>query len=142
MFDLNGNKLKQVRLNINKPIVPKKKKKEWLFEQFGTFGVSKCIMVDKVQPASWAVPLGKGFAVIRRKDYSTSCQGMVEADYFGYQLNIIGKTMVPCFYKIFMLGVGWIPGTYRYRDGYLYLIYEDEETEEFYLEKWKVEGKF
>jgi len=141
MFDLNGNKLKQVRLNINKPIVPKEKKKEWLFEQLGKFGVDKCILVDKVQPASWAVPLEKGFAVIRRKDYSTNCQGMAEADYFDYQLNHIGKINIPCFYSIFGLRHSRMPQTYHYQDGYLYLIYEDEETEEFYLEKWKVEEK-
>ena len=141
LFDMNGNKLKQVRLNVSKRKVPKEKKKEWLFEQLGNYGVKKCDLANEIQPASWAIPLEKGFVVIRRNDYSTVCRGMVEADYFDYELNLMGKTGVPCFYRIFQIKSSLMPDTYHYQDGYLYLIYENEEAEEFYLEKWKVEER-
>jgi len=57
-----------------------------------------------------------------------------------YELNLMGKTDVPCFYQIFLLRRSRFPGTFSYHDGYLYLIYEDEEKEEFYLEKRKVDS--
>jgi len=142
MFDMKGNKLQQVRMSVDKQRVPKEKKKEWLIEQTNPRLAKKCDLTDIIQPASWAIPLEKGFAVIKRKDYITGCRGLAEADYFDYQLNLLGKTRVPCFYQIFDLNSSYrMPESYSYQNGYLYLIYEDEEKEEYYLEKWKVEEK-
>jgi hypothetical protein len=141
MFDMKGNKLKQVRMDVEKQKVPEEKKKEWLFEQAGTYGIKRCDLTEEIQPVSWTVPLERGFAVIKRKGYTTGCRGLVDADYFDYELNLMGKTKIPCFYQIFKLKRLRFPATYLYHDGYLYLMYEDEEKEEYYLEKWKVEEK-
>jgi len=141
MFDMKGNKLKQVRMDVEKQKVPKEKRKEWLLEQTSVRGVQRWELTDIIQPVSWAIPLEKGFAVVKRKDYTTGCRGLAAADYFDYELNLLGKTEVPCFYQIFILRSLRFPGSVKYHEGYLYLIYEDEEKEEFYLEKWKVEEK-
>lgn len=137
MFDLEGNVLKKVRVNVEKEKVPVEKEKQWLFEQHGKLGVERCVFVDPVQPVSWAIPLGKGFAVVRRKDYLNDCQGTVEADYFDYNLNLIGKINVPCFVRIFQL-YDRLAGSCQYDNGYLYLINEDREKGEYILEKWSV----
>jgi hypothetical protein len=80
------------------------------------------------------VPLGKGFVVVRRYSYATDCQGMVEGDYFSYELEMKGKVKIPCFMLIFKLTNP--PQTYKYHNGYLYLI--NESQDEYRLEKWLV----
>jgi len=138
-FDLEGQLLKNVRVNVEKKKVPKEKKIPWLKEQRGGRSLEKFDLADHIQPAGWMVPLGKGFAVVRRNGYGTGCNGLVEADYFDYQLNLKGKIEIPCFFRIYILrGVGYFIWTWQYQDGYLYLINEDEGNETFYLEKWKV----
>lgn len=139
LFDMEGQLLKKVRVNVEEIKVPKDKKMPWLKEQRGGKSLEKFDLADHIQPASWLVPLGKGFAVLRRKTYSTECVGSVEADYFDYELNPKGKLEFPCFYQAFQFrGVGYFYWVYEYRQDYLYLVNENEENETFYLEKWQV----
>jgi hypothetical protein len=141
MFDMFGKILKRIRVDVEKQKVPKEKRKPWLKSIGGFYRRNKhrLKLADYIQPASYMVPLEKGFAVLRRKSYDQKCTGLVEADYFDYGLNqIIGKIQIPCFDRIFRLSIGYSANTYQYRDGYLYLLCTDE-NESFYLEKWKVE---
>ena len=135
LFDMDGKLLKKVRLNIDKKKVPENEKLSWLKDQSPRL-LDRAILTDYIQPACWMVPLGKGFAVIRRKGYGIECNGLVEADYFDYQLNLMGKVEIPCFLRIFKLKRGYFLWSYHYDDGYLYLANEVDET--IYLEKWKV----
>jgi len=138
LFDMEGQLLKKARVNVEKKKVPKEKKIPWLNEIRGRLPLEKVDLTDHIQPAGWMIPLDKGFAVVRKKGYGTRCKGMVEADYFDYQLNPMGKLEVPCFYRIYRLRRGYFVWVCQYQDGYLYLINEDEGNETFYLEKWKV----
>lgn len=135
LFDMEGKLLKKVRVNIDKKRVPEDEKLSWLKDQAPRL-LDKTILTDYIQPGCWMVPLGKGFAVIKRKGYGIECNGLAEADYFDYQLNLVGKVEIPCFLKIFKLKKGYFIWTYQYDEGYLYLVNEVDET--FYLEKWKV----
>ncbi|HLP58437.1 MAG TPA: hypothetical protein VK186_06390 [Candidatus Deferrimicrobium sp.] len=136
MYDLEGKLLKKVRVNVEKKKVPEDQKIAWLKEQVSADILNRTILTDYIQPAAWMIPMAKGFAVLRRKGYSRECNGLVEADYFDYQLNLKGKIEIPCFYRIFELRSGYFTRTFQYHDGYLYLITEMDET--LYLEKWKV----
>jgi hypothetical protein len=139
MFDLSGKPLKRVRLEVENIPVPPDLRMKWLTEQMGPRIVNRLSLVDSVQPASWMIPLGKGFVVIRRNSYSTTCEGLVDADYFDYDLHLLGKVKFPCFYPIYQLTI-MLPRSFAYANGYVYLITQDlkETDEDINLEKWKL----
>ncbi len=140
-FDMSGQMTKRVRVSFTGRKVPKDKKKPWLIEHLGERRVErlKPDFVEEIPPASTAVPLGKGFVVIRRGDFSTRCRGRVEADYFDYDLNLLGKTSMPCFFRIFTITGFHRAATQEYERGYLYLTRKSEEEDTvFFLEKWRV----
>jgi hypothetical protein len=135
MYDTEGNCLKRIKVLVDKVKVPGSKRVEWLIAQTGSRrNLDSKTFTDTVQPASWMVPLGKGFVVVRRYSYATDCQGMVEGDYFSYELEMKGKVKIPCFLLIFKLSNP--PQSYKYNNGYLYLI--NESQDEYRLEKWLV----
>lgn len=139
MFDLSGKPLKRVRLEVENISVPPDLRMKWLTEQLGPRIVNRLSLVDSVQPASWMIPLSKGFVVIRRNSYSTTCEGLVDADYFDYDLHLLGKVKFPCFYPIYQLTI-MLPRSFAYANGYVYLITQDlkETDEDINLEKWKL----
>lgn len=141
-FNMEGKILKRIRVAFDNRKVPKDMKRKWLIEHNGERTVErlKLDFMDEVPPASTAIPLGKGFAVVRRKDFSVYCNGTAEADYFDYQLNLIGKTDIPCFERIFAIMGYHRAATHEYENGYFYLVrqVENEEEDAFYLEKWRV----
>jgi len=121
---------------VDKVKVPDSRRLEWLKSQSGSLRLNRKVLSDTVQPASWMVPLGKGLVVVRRYSYDTGCEGMVKADYFSYDLEMMGKVKIPCFWFIFQLRDDFHAKSFKYRDGYLYLIKETED--DFRLEKWLV----
>lgn len=139
MFDLSGKPLKRVRVEVEKIPVPSDLRMNWLKEQADSRILDRVSLVDFVQPASWMIPLGKGFVVIRRNSYSTACAGLVDADYFDYDLHLLGKVKFPCFYPIYLFSTAYLPRSFAYADGYVYLITQDlkETDEDINLEKWK-----
>lgn len=136
-----GNIVDKVRFNIQKQKVPQDKEREWLFEQQGNWGVNNCEIAEFIQPASWIVPLEKGFVVVRRESLSSTCEGMVEADYFDFDLNPLGKIQFPCFFRIFEVKSIRMPDSCGFSSGYLYLIKEDEQSNDFFLEKWQLDNQ-
>lgn len=140
MFDLSGKMLKRVRVQVEKIPVPPEMKKVWIKDQTPPQLLNRSKFVDTVQPASWMIPLGKGFVVIRRYGYDTSCEGLVEGDYFNYDLQLLGKVKFPCFYLIYKLFNGYFHRVFEYDSGYVYLLTQDlqETDEDINLEKWKV----
>jgi hypothetical protein len=135
-YDTKGNCLKKIRVQVDKVKVPDSKRLEWLKTQSGSLRLNRKVLTDTVQPASWMVPLGKGLVVVRRYSYDTDCEGMVEGDYFSYDLEMMGKVKIPCFWFIFKLRNDFHAKSFKYRDGYLYLLRETED--DFRLEKWLV----
>ncbi len=140
-FDLDGKITKRARVPFTKKEIPEDKRKAWLIDHVGerrTRGPG-CNFLDGIPPASTAVPLGKGFLVVRRIDYSTGCRGMAEADYIDYGMTSFVKTSVPCFERIYDLTRYYPLMTHQYKNGYLYLVKSSEAKEDlFLLEKWRV----
>ncbi len=134
-FSLKGKILSNIKVDVKVIKTPEDKKKLWL-KAMGRYFETRCVMSDTVQPASWMVPLKKGFVVVRRYGYGSECSNLTKGDYFDYQLNLKGKVSFPCFYKIKYLSHGYFPETYHYQKGYLYII--NEIDEDFFLEKWRV----
>jgi hypothetical protein len=83
------------------------------------------------------IPLRKGFAIIRRHNFEQYKDGEVEADYFDYDLNMIGKIKMPYFYRYNSFrypGYGY----YKYYTGnYLFTIEDTDEN--WKLKKWYVD---
>lgn len=137
-FDINGQILKHVRVSVNLVETPPEKEFEWLQEHTRRLTNKKSFKLAKViQPAAWMIPLKKGFIVIRRKSWGLGCEDCAEGDYFDYDLNLLGKTKVPCFRRIYNLKDVFFPYTIVYRDGFLYCIKESEDH--YFLEKWNVD---
>jgi len=140
IFDLSGQMLKRVKVDVAPIPVPKEKEEAWLKDQQHPSLLKTSKLADYVQPAAWMVPLGKGFVVIRRNSYNSSCIGLVDGDYFNYDLQLLGKVKFPCFFGIYKLREGFIMMVHKYDGGYVYLLDQDlhETDEEIRLEKWKV----
>ncbi len=138
-FDKEGNKLKQVCVDVEEIKTPRDKKKEWLADQVGPRQAENCDLADIVHPASCAVPLEKGFVVVRRNGFQIDCENFASGDYFDYDLNLIGKVEIPCFHRIYLVIRAMLPYTAYCRNSHLYLVREDSEREETYLEKWRLE---
>lgn len=136
IYNLKGKIEKSIKLKTEIKRVPFNKKSIWLKEQAGSFGVSRGKLADFIQPASWMVPLEKGFVVVKRDSYSTECSGLVQGDYFNYQLELKGKVKLPCFLRIFHLTRGYFPRTFAYKKGFFFLVNEINGI--YKLEKWKV----
>lgn len=135
-YDTKGICLKKIRVQVDKVKVPDSKRLEWLKAQSGSRMLNRSVLTDTIQPTSWMVPVGKGLVVVRRYSYDTDCEGMVEGDYFSYDLEMMGKVKIPCFWFIFQLRRDFHAKSFKYKDGYLYLIKETED--DFRLEKWLV----
>jgi hypothetical protein len=136
-YDIKGQLQKHIRVEVEEKKVPPSKKREWMIAQHGNSrNLDRIGMVDVIQPASWMVPLGKGFVVVRRNSYETDCEGLVEGDYFNYDLEMKGKVRIPCFWFIFQLRRDFHSKSFKYIDGYLYLLADKED--DFRLEKWKI----
>lgn len=143
-YHLDGTLIHSVRVDVEKVPVLDSKREQWIKEHYGPYQRPsvKFVFTDYVLPTSWMVPLGKGFAVIRRYGYSRQCNGMVEADYFNYNLEMLGKIKIPCFARIFDLDLYVIPRTAAYCNGYLYLVskqFDKDDDDLFILEKWQVQ---
>ena len=140
-----GDIEKQVRINVERIPTPKNMEDKWLKEHMGInkhlAGIRlKLRLSNYVQPSAWMIPLEKGFVVIRQKGYSPSCRGLVDADYFDFDLNMLGKVKFPCFNEIFHLRRHIFLLYADVSDGFLYLVnnVEREDDEVIALEKWKI----
>ncbi|MCX6580094.1 MAG: hypothetical protein NT166_07910 [Candidatus Aminicenantes bacterium] len=143
-FHLDGTLIHSVRVNVEIVPVLDSKREQWIKEHYGEYQRSpvKFVFTDYVLPTSWMIPLGKGFAVIRRYGYSRQCNGMVEADYFNYNLEMLGKIKIPCFDRIFDLTLFVLPRVTAYSNGHLYLVSKEidkDDNELYILEKWQVQ---
>jgi hypothetical protein len=140
MFDLSGKMLKRIRVHVEEIPIPEKMKKVWIKDQTHPKLLNRSKFVGPVQPASWAIPMGKGFVVIRRTGYSAACEGLVDGDYFDYDLQLLGKVKFPCFHLIYMISESNLFRVFAYDNGYVYLITQDlqETDEDINLEKWQV----
>jgi hypothetical protein len=88
-------------------------------------------------PTSWMIPLGKGFAVIRRHNFEQDQDGEVEADYFDYDLNMIGKIKMPYFFRYNSFRFPGLSNYKVYAGNYLFTIEDTDEN--WKLKKWYVD---
>jgi hypothetical protein len=95
------------------------------------------ILSENLVPTSWMIPLGKGFAIIRRHNFEQDNVGEIEADYFDYDLNMIGKIKMPYFFRYNSFrspGFGYYQS---YTSNYLFTIEDTDEN--WKLKKWYVD---
>jgi hypothetical protein len=95
------------------------------------------ILSENLVPTSWMIPLGKGFAIIRRHNFEQDKDGEVEADYFDYDLNMIGKIKVPYFFRYNSFRSPGLSYYKSYTSNYLYTIEDTDEN--WKLKKWYVD---
>lgn len=140
--ETNGKIAKQVKVDYTPIAVPNSMKEEWLNEHINKQLKSrfKRVLPDYVQPCAWIIPLQKGFVVVRKNGYGTSCSGLVDADYFDFDLNMLGKVKFPCFNEVFALRRHIFLNSCLFKNGSLYLLVkiEKEEGDEIKLEKWSI----
>ena len=143
--NIKGKLEKQVKVKVKKIPITKDNQDLWLKEQMGINRYlsqlrTKIRFSEFVQPCAWMIPLEKGFVVIRKKGYSVLCQELVEADYFDYDLNLLGKVKFPCFNEIFRLRRQIFLQYCDIRSGILYLVnnVKNEDDEIIALEKWRI----
>lgn len=136
-FAVNGNRLKDVIVKTGEIRISEAEKKRYLKEYVRcNEGRLRKTFSDTVMPAGSLVSLAKGFVVVRRKNYSKECAGMVEGDYFNYGIDFVGKVKIPCFYRIYsLLGTKFIRDC-QYDNGFIYTAHEIDEV--LWLEKWQV----
>jgi len=135
-YDLKGKLAKSIKVNFKKIDISGQNQKKWLIDLVGKRIANRFVLYHKLLPTSKIIPLGKGFVVIRRKDYNQDCTGMVEADYFNFDLNLKGKVVFPCFMRFNRVSTGYNWPNTGYVANHLYLTVE--KGEETYLEKWLV----
>ena len=96
------NMLKSVKVDVDMKKVTKEMAVKWLKELMGTsYRENRFAFTEYIQPASYMIPLEKGFVVTRREGYSLQCKGLIEGDFFDYHLKLLGKVQFPCCYRIF-----------------------------------------
>ncbi|GEM_PF-4164722 len=139
ILKIKSNMTKQgVKAKFKKIPTASAEEREWVSNL--SWGNKKVGLPDYVYPASRFVPLEKGFIVVRRKKYTWNCEKFSEGDYFTWDLKPLGKVMLPCFSLIYFSQSGFLHYVKKYfRNGYLFLIREDENEEKIYLERWDVD---
>ncbi len=97
-YDFEGRLLKSVKVKFPEKRYSISENRKAM----DAWGVSEHLK-DKVRytekrwSACWLLPLGKGFAVGRRESHMPSSAKWVTADYFGFELQYLGKIRVPAF---------------------------------------------
>jgi len=95
------------------------------------------ILSENLVPTSWMIPLGKGFAIIRRHNFEQDKDGEIEADYFDYDLNMIGKIKMPYFFRYNSFRFPGFGYYQFYTSNYLFTIEDTDEN--WMLKKWYVD---
>ncbi|MCU0288659.1 MAG: hypothetical protein MUF15_19980, partial [Acidobacteria bacterium] len=96
-------------------------------------------LAEYLVPTSWMIPLGKGFAVIRRHNFEQEKAGEVEveADYFDYDLHMIGKIKMPYFFRYNSFRFPGLSYYKAYTGNYFFTIEDSDEN--WKLKKWYVD---
>ncbi|MGE5343591.1 MAG: hypothetical protein ACM3SY_19150 [Candidatus Omnitrophota bacterium] len=135
-FDLSGKKLKDIQFVVDK-IKTDHSQEEAYFTENGARNLAKDFeFADTVDPTASMIPLVKGFIVVRRHSYLTGCNGMMDGDYFTNDMVHMGKVKVPCFDSVFRIHGGRRSESFKYDNGFLYLVLGQEESD--WIEKWEV----
>ena len=140
--ELNSGKAEKKRVNF-KPIkinVDVAEKERIIKMLMGTReNPVEYTLADSLVPTSWMIPLGKGFAVIRRHNFEQDKAGEVdvEADYFDYDLNMIGKIKIPYFFRYNSFRFPGLSYYKAYTGNYFFTIEDSDEN--WKLKKWLVD---
>lgn len=72
---------------------------EFIKDMWGEKATKKYTLSDRILPISWAIPLKKGFVVLRRSDYWQASQNTMRAQYYDWDLNPLGNVDIPYFFR-------------------------------------------
>lgn len=144
-MDLNGRVLKQARIvNALKRNFSEMDRKNWVKES-GMQRAEEFIYPEKLWSACWIMELKDGFAVGRRINYKPIKVEWIEADYFDYDLNYLGKINVPGFpqWNDPYEGQQNMDFLFSFQNDKLFslVVKETEEGEDFWLTRWRIENE-
>lgn len=138
IYDLDGQLLKSLHVELEPRPVPAGKRKQWVEVQVSRALRPRVKLAKHIQPATYMLPLSKGIAVIWRPGYGRECNGQTDAHYFSYDLELLGKVKIPCFFRIFKIWDTYFTRSFKTDDKHLYVTREANEG--FVLEKWDLKG--
>ncbi|MGE5343597.1 MAG: hypothetical protein ACM3SY_19180, partial [Candidatus Omnitrophota bacterium] len=117
-FDNSGRKLKDIKFIVEKVKTDHSEDKDCFIGNGMQQFTKRYRFSDTVDPAAASmIPLSKGFVVVRRHNFLTDCNGMVDGDYFSYELKHMGKVKVPGFNAVFKIHGGRRNESFKYNKG-------------------------
>ncbi|MGE5343594.1 MAG: hypothetical protein ACM3SY_19165 [Candidatus Omnitrophota bacterium] len=135
-FDSSGRKLKDVQFIVKKIKTDHSLDNEYFVQNNIQQYIKRFRFSDTVDPAASIIPLSKGFVVVRRYSYLADCSDMIVGDYFSKDLKHIGKVKIPCFESALQIHGGRRNESFKYDNGFLYLVLSREDSD--WIEKWEV----
>lgn len=140
-YNLNGRLIKSVNIQFRgKTFSKSQNNKAMAARGESTDLLGGARYPEKLWPACWILHIGKGLAVGRRDDYMPSTAPWITADFFDPDLNFLGKIRLPAFadwnHPLFS---NWlIERSIFSRGEKLWIIRENADTEEIFLEEWSL----
>lgn len=145
-MDLEGNILKETKvINLEDKSFSEAERKEWIKASVHN-KLNNAIFPEKLWVSCWIIRLKDGIAVGRRNDYNPNNDEWIEADYFDFELNFLGKIKIPPGLPEWngpASGQRVAEGSIYFNNDRLYVIEyrETENDEEYYLTRWRIEDK-
>jgi len=145
-MDLEGNILKETKvINFEDKSFSAAERKEWIKASMHN-KITNGIFPEKLWGSCWIIQLKDGIAVGRRNDYNPNNDQWIEADYFDFELNFLGKIKIPPGLPEWngpASGQRVAEGSIYFNNDRLYVIEyrETESDEEYYLTRWRIENK-
>ena len=142
MMDIRGKLIKNIKVKFKGNSFTENEREKWIESFYGLKYRDRFDYPEELWPACWIMPLGKGIAVGRRKDYNTNRNEPIIADYFDKDLNFIGKIKLPYFkyWNDPNVGQQFTDILFNCRGDIIYRIKIEakEDEEEYSLIKFKV----
>ncbi len=96
-MDIKGKLIKNIKVKFKGKRFTENEIEKWIESHYGSKYKNRFLYPEELWPACWIMPLGKGIAVGRRKDYNTNRNEPIIVDYFDKDLNFIGKIKLSYF---------------------------------------------
>ncbi len=141
-MDIDGRVIKEIRVTgLGEKSFSRRERGDWVEAVGLNYKRSKFTYPKELWHANGILEIAGGIAVIRINDYKPVKKKWIDADYFDYDLNFLGKIKLPWFPR-------WnYPGQIQsdlffFSKGHILYFIDDRETEDdddFWLTRWRIE---
>lgn len=141
-MDINGSVIKEIRVTgLKKNRFTKRERGDWIEAVGLKYNREEFTLPEELWHANGILEIAGGIAVIRIDDYKPVKKEWIDADYFDYDLNFLGKIKLPWFPRWNYPGQIGSDLFFFSRGNVLYSIdlRETKTDEEYWLIRWKVE---